>query len=226
MDARTYARMRAIADELMEREDTWAVEIGEGVITMMMSPVNRHELIALRLRRQIERQMAGDPEWAGHVAHSGPEIEAPAIGRMRRPDLIVVAEQALDTPGLLDPADVALVAEVVATSNPENDYREKTRDYPAMGIPLYLIIDPRDKTSPSSPIRDRRRATPDRVTGPATTTPSGTPSPWGRGSSTAGSSPPTTVPDRPRVKGRARRGRRCPLPPRRRGPRRRGPHGR
>lgn len=50
--------MRAIAEELMEREDTWAVEIGEGVITMMMSPVNRHELIALRLRRQIERQMA------------------------------------------------------------------------------------------------------------------------------------------------------------------------
>ncbi|MDX2853729.1 Uma2 family endonuclease [Streptomyces sp. PA03-3a] len=146
MHAKAYARMRAIADELMEREDTWAVEIGEGVITMMMSPVNRHELIALRLRRQIERQMAGDPEWAGHVAHSGPEIEAPAIGRMRCPDLVVVAEQALDTPGFLDPADVALVAEVVATSNPENDYREKTRDYPAMGIPLCLIIDPRDKT--------------------------------------------------------------------------------
>ncbi|MDX3096754.1 Uma2 family endonuclease [Streptomyces sp. ME19-03-3] len=134
MDAKTYARMRAVATELMEHEDTWAVEIGEGVITMMMPPVNRHELIALRLRRQIERQMADDPDWAGHVAHSGPEIEAPAIGRMRRPDLVVVAEQALDTLGFLDPADVALVAEVVSASNPENDYREKTRDYPAMGI--------------------------------------------------------------------------------------------
>ncbi|MFD8074389.1 hypothetical protein ACFV3E_17290 [Streptomyces sp. NPDC059718] len=43
--------MRAIADELREREDTWAVEIGEGVITLTMSPVNRHELIAMRLRR-------------------------------------------------------------------------------------------------------------------------------------------------------------------------------
>ncbi|WUD74933.1 hypothetical protein OG937_26165 [Streptomyces sp. NBC_00510] len=51
MEAKTYARMRVIADELREREDTWAVEIGEGVITLTMSPVNRHEPIALRLRR-------------------------------------------------------------------------------------------------------------------------------------------------------------------------------
>ncbi|MGW3244285.1 Uma2 family endonuclease [Streptomyces sp. NPDC001070] len=146
MDAKTYARMRAVAEDLMTREEAWAVEIGEGVITMMMSPVNRHELIAMRLARQIQRQIDDDAEWAGHTAWSGPEIEAPAIGRMRRPDLVVVAEQALDTPGFLDPADVALVAEVVSTSNPENDYCEKTRDYPAMGIPLYLIIDPRNKT--------------------------------------------------------------------------------
>ncbi|WP_431945682.1 Uma2 family endonuclease [Actinacidiphila sp. bgisy167] len=146
MDAKTYARMRALAMELLERGDAWAVEIGEGVVTMTMSPVNRHELISLRLRRQIERQLSDDPDWAGHVAHSGPEIKVPAIGRMRRPDVVVVAEQALDTPGFLDPSDVALVAEVVSASNPDNVYREKTRDYPAMDIPLYLIIDPRDKT--------------------------------------------------------------------------------
>ncbi|MET9876865.1 hypothetical protein ABZZ36_19870 [Actinacidiphila glaucinigra] len=36
MDARTCARMRAIAVGLMEREDTWAVEIGAGGITLMI----------------------------------------------------------------------------------------------------------------------------------------------------------------------------------------------
>jgi len=146
MDAKRYERMRTIAEELMERQDAWAVEIGEGVITIMMSPVNRHELITARLARQLRQQIDRDPQWAGYLAHSGPEIDAPAIGRMRRPDLVVLPELALDSPGYVDPADVALVAEVVSTSNPQNDYAEKTRDYPAMGIPIYLIIDPRKKT--------------------------------------------------------------------------------
>ncbi len=146
MDAKTYARMRAVAEELMLREEAWAVEIGEGVVTMMMSPVNRHELITLRLRRQIDAQMPALAGLAGYVAHSGPEVEAPAIGRMRRPDLLVLPELALDRPGYVDPSDVLLIAEVVSDSNPANDYVEKTRDYPAMNIPVYLIIDPRKRT--------------------------------------------------------------------------------
>jgi Uma2 family endonuclease len=44
------------------------------------------------------------------------------------------------------PADVLLAVEVVSKSNPENDYDEKVRDYAAMGIPLYLLVDPRDGT--------------------------------------------------------------------------------
>lgn len=39
-----------------------------------------------------------------------------------------------------------MVAEVVSVPNPENDYERKTADYPAMGIPTYLIIDPRKST--------------------------------------------------------------------------------
>ncbi|MDX2709237.1 hypothetical protein PV350_41315 [Streptomyces sp. PA03-6a] len=86
MDAKSYARMRAIAAELMGREDTRAVEIGEGVITLTMPPVNRHELIALRLRRQIERQMADDPDWAGHARQDcGRPLRSGAGARRRRP---------------------------------------------------------------------------------------------------------------------------------------------
>ncbi|WP_308013376.1 Uma2 family endonuclease [Streptomyces beigongshangae] len=37
--------------------------------------------------------------------------------------------------------------EVVSRSNPDNDYEGKLRDYPAMGVPHYLIVDPRDGTA-------------------------------------------------------------------------------
>ncbi|WP_084712973.1 Uma2 family endonuclease [Streptacidiphilus rugosus] len=46
------------------------------------------------------------------------------------------------------PADLALIAvEVVSPSNPENDWTGKLRDYPLMGIPLYLIVDAQQKTA-------------------------------------------------------------------------------
>ncbi|GAB2922587.1 Uma2 family endonuclease [Streptomyces mayteni] len=145
MDAKFYERLRAIASELPTEPPIWAVEIDEAGITLMVSPVKRHELITLRLRRQLEAQLpASHP---GHVAHSGPEIESPAIQRMRRPDLVVLPEGVLEEEDdSVDPVDVLLVAEVVSRSNPDNDYERKMADYPAMGIPLYLLIDPRKAT--------------------------------------------------------------------------------
>ncbi|MEY9846718.1 Uma2 family endonuclease [Streptacidiphilus sp. MAP5-3] len=45
------------------------------------------------------------------------------------------------------PAELALIAvEVVSPTNPENDWTGKLRDYPLMRIPLYLIVDARQKT--------------------------------------------------------------------------------
>jgi Uma2 family endonuclease len=45
-----------------------------------------------------------------------------------------------------DPRDVPLVVEVVSPSNHTNDYIEKVRDYAAMGIEHYLVVDPRKST--------------------------------------------------------------------------------
>ncbi|MGA5133168.1 Uma2 family endonuclease [Streptomyces olivoreticuli] len=148
VDPQTYARMREIAEELWpiaERmQGAWAVEIGAAGVVVMMSPVKRHEAIATRIVRQINAQLVTTHPGQDVVAQSGAEVEHPAVGRMRRPDAVVVPLHVLDEPGAtVDPADLLAVVEVVSESNPDNDYVEKAADYPAMGIPLYLLVDPR-----------------------------------------------------------------------------------
>lgn len=140
-----YPRMYAIAQELMRHapDPIAGVEIdGEGIF-MMMSPSRPHELIAMRLRRQLDRQLTD-----GLVAHTGGEVEEPSLGRLRRPDLLVVPEEifAEKTMAPFHPHDLAMVAEIVSPSNHVNDYAQKMHDYPAMGIPLYLLVDPRKGT--------------------------------------------------------------------------------
>ncbi|MCC9310950.1 Uma2 family endonuclease [Kitasatospora sp. RB6PN24] len=164
-----YARLRAVADELMEQYGDLVrkIEIRDGAITMVMSSSTPHELNAMRLRRQLDHQLTGDL-----VALTGGDIEDPALGILRMPDLIVASEAVLEEfDDKIDPRVLLLVAEVVSPSNHSNDYVEKMRDYPAMGIPLYLLIDPRKGTvrvcsdPADGPDGPRYRATHDYVFG-------------------------------------------------------------
>ncbi|MFD4787735.1 Uma2 family endonuclease [Streptomyces sp. NPDC058459] len=145
-----YAKMRTIAEELgayAERlEGAWSVEIGpSGPILAMMCPSKRHEGTVSRIRNQLNRQLP--TTHPGYSCENGPEIEHPAMGRMRRPDALVIPEAALDEEGIaVDATQVLAVIEIVSPSNPGNDYIEKLADYPAMGIAHYLIVDPRTGT--------------------------------------------------------------------------------
>jgi Uma2 family endonuclease len=148
VDPKVYARMRRIADELWplaeEMQGAWAIEIGAAGVVVMMSPVGRHEGIASRIVLQLNAQLPGTHPDTDVIAQSGAEIEHPAIGRMRRPDAVVLPLHVLDeSPSTVDPGALLAVVEVVSKSNPDNDYVEKAADYPAMGIPLYLLADPR-----------------------------------------------------------------------------------
>ncbi|MFE3498801.1 Uma2 family endonuclease [Kitasatospora sp. NPDC059160] len=85
-------------------------------------------------------------------------VRWPEVGAVRNPDLTYLPEGVIDLAGHTIPAELALIAvEVVSPSNPENDWTGRVRDYPRMGFPLYLIIDPRQKTVTlfSEPNRDR-----------------------------------------------------------------------
>ncbi|MEV4616870.1 Uma2 family endonuclease [Kitasatospora sp. NPDC049258] len=141
-----HARRRAIAERLEAHapERAWATEISGGEIIVLMSRGNLHELTRYHLTRQLARQPGGSG--GDLIAHGGADVEDQESGIRRRPDVMVLAESALATGDAVHPREVITVVEVVSESNPENDYEGKMRDYPTMGIPHYLIIDPRNGT--------------------------------------------------------------------------------
>lgn len=153
--------MRAIAERLEVfaegLEGTWAVEIGpSGPVLAMRRPSKRREGTVRRIREQLDRQLS--VTHPGYTCANGPEIEHPSIGRMRRPDALVIPEAVLDEEGIAaDATQVLAVIEIVSPSNPNNDYGEKLTEYPAMGIDHYMIVDPRTGTIEvhSEPCADR-----------------------------------------------------------------------
>jgi Uma2 family endonuclease len=138
MTTAVYRTMREAVFELAEAAPDYAVELDDTGVHLLMPPVNRHELAVLLTQRRLTPQLGED-----EAAHAGGEIDAPELGRVRRPDLVVIPIEALTRQGYLSPSDVELVMEVVSKPNPENDWVNKTADYPAMGIPVYVIVDPR-----------------------------------------------------------------------------------
>ncbi|MFF1256533.1 MULTISPECIES: Uma2 family endonuclease [unclassified Streptomyces] len=112
----------------------------EGIIHDVTAPNGPHELIVLRIRKRLEQAMPNDL-----VAHTGvPDVEnEPHQILRRRPDVIVIAEADMEGKAAFDPRTQLAAIEVVSHSNPDNDWVGKMRDYPLLGIPAYVIFDPR-----------------------------------------------------------------------------------
>ncbi|MFE2274453.1 Uma2 family endonuclease [Streptomyces lavendulae] len=92
----------------------------------------------VRLRRQIEAQT---PEV---MALNDTNMGDPRTGLTKVPDLMVIAEEdADDTAKAVNSRDVLMVVEVVSRTNSLTDIRDKLHDYPRMGVPLYVVVDPR-----------------------------------------------------------------------------------
>ncbi|MFE0425653.1 Uma2 family endonuclease [Streptomyces sp. NPDC058953] len=138
-DALRYQRLKATAERL-RRGVPGKVEITpEGLVHDLISPVGPHELTAARVSRRLEKVM---PE--GLLAHTGaPDVEDIARGVLRHPDVMVIAERDMEVDGPFDPRSLIAAIEVVSRSNPDNDWIGKVRDYSLLGIPIYVIFDPR-----------------------------------------------------------------------------------
>ncbi|MCQ4083233.1 Uma2 family endonuclease [Streptomyces sp. RB6PN25] len=138
-DAFQYQAMRDIVDQMQAGVPGKLEITKEGIVHDMMSPGGPHELTAARISRRLEKVM---PE--GLLAHTGtPDVEDVHVGVMRHPDIMVIAEADMEVEGAFDPRAVLAAVEVVSRSNPDNDWSGKMRDYPLLGIPVYVIFDPR-----------------------------------------------------------------------------------
>ncbi|MFD6821441.1 Uma2 family endonuclease [Streptomyces sp. NPDC060085] len=138
-----YRHLRDFREAFDKPEPLAWPEISHGQLMMMMSPKKQHQLVAHRLRTKLEPQLGADL-----VLMIETDMEDAALGVLRVPDLVVIDEEEATADGdAIDPRRSYLVIEIVSRSNPTNDYEGKLRDYPAMGVPHYLIVDPRDGTA-------------------------------------------------------------------------------
>ncbi|MFI9259192.1 Uma2 family endonuclease [Streptomyces sioyaensis] len=134
--------MRNAVEQMQERVPGRLEITKEGIVHDMGSPAGPHGLTAVRVSRRLEKAM---PEEL--VAHTGtPDVEGPSEGIMRHPDVMVIAEADMEVEGSFDPRTLIAAIEVVSRSNPDNDWVSKMRDYPLLGIPVYVIFDPRTGT--------------------------------------------------------------------------------
>ncbi|BAJ32125.1 MULTISPECIES: Uma2 family endonuclease [Kitasatospora] len=118
----------------------WKVEISGDEIIMMAGPSVIHQRNLLVVREQFDAHRP-----AGLMPSENTDLASPNVGKLRNPDLTYIPVSVVELGGNEVPAELAEIAvEVVSVSNPENDLVGKVRDYPLMGIPLYLVIDPRE----------------------------------------------------------------------------------
>ena len=136
-----YQHLREMREHLTPPTGFTYPEISEGRFLMMVSPRPRHQLTAVDIRDQLSAQV---PD--GIIVAEATDTDDASLGTLRIPDLLVVPRAAMETDDPLDPREILLAVEIVSVSNPNNDYKDKSADYPAMGIPHYLIVDPRDGT--------------------------------------------------------------------------------
>jgi Uma2 family endonuclease len=122
--------------------DGFKAELSGDIIVMMVSPSRIHQRNLLLIRRQFDAHTP--PEL---LPSENTDLVSPNVGKSRNPDLTYLPAELMTTTDNGVPAELAAVAvELVSPSNPENDWIGKVRDYPLMGIPLYLLVDGRQKT--------------------------------------------------------------------------------
>jgi Uma2 family endonuclease len=123
--------------------DGYKVELSGDTLFVAVGRSGLHQRNLLVIRRQFD---AHSP--SGLVPSENTDLVSPGVGKSRNPDLTYLPAEALETTDNQIPAEAAAIAvELVSPSNPENDWVGKLRDYPIMGIPLYLVVDARLKTA-------------------------------------------------------------------------------
>ncbi|WP_244969959.1 Uma2 family endonuclease [Nocardia cerradoensis] len=120
----------------LELEDGWLIEVARGA---------RHNWIARTVARVVE-SAAGDAEV---IVLDGGEWEISTPSGVRKPDVLIIPREVAraavldETPKLIPGTELLLVVEVVSrgSGSERTDRVRKVREYAALGIPQYWIIE-------------------------------------------------------------------------------------
>lgn len=139
-------RLLTVADySALGEDETGGWELQEGSLVMSPSPSPRHNITSWRLCSQLIPQLPGRlcaiQDVDVDLGLSPPDQP----GWVRRPDLVVVAREAVDrvevSGGLLHATDASLVVEIVSSGSRRTDRVIKRGEYAEAGIPHYWVVD-------------------------------------------------------------------------------------
>ena len=126
-------------------------ELVEGRLLMSPSPVPRHNRAAFRLAVALEPRLPPRFECLHDIDVDLQLAPPDAPGTVRRPDLVVVASEALlrveREGGVLRASDLLVVIEVVSPGSTRTDHVHKRSEYADAGIPHYWIVDTTEPVS-------------------------------------------------------------------------------
>ncbi|MER7195754.1 Uma2 family endonuclease, partial [Streptomyces flaveolus] len=107
-----YRHLREFRETLHRPESIGWPEISHGQLLMMTSPKKQHQLVAHRLRTQLEPQLGDDL-----VLMLETDMEDANLGILRVPDLVVIDEEEATAAGdSINPLRSHLVIEIVSRS--------------------------------------------------------------------------------------------------------------
>lgn len=125
----------------MDVPEGFRAEVVEGNIVLSPTPSGRHAWIVSEIHEQLTI-----PPGARSVQNV--TIDVPATGERYVPDLVVLPRDVVLTDDwIFPPEHVLLAVEVVSPSNARTDRVVKPRGYASVAVPLYLLVDPLDRTT-------------------------------------------------------------------------------
>jgi Uma2 family endonuclease len=126
-------------------DDRYRSELQEGNLVMSPSPVPDHMIVMGRLFVQLDEQL---PSGLVVIPDIDVDLELAPRGKpgfVRRPDLVVVHQTAVDRVrrdgGILRACDVLVIVEIVSPGSQRTDHVIKRGEYADAGIPHYWIVD-------------------------------------------------------------------------------------
>jgi Uma2 family endonuclease len=126
-------------------DDRYRSELQEGSLVRSPSPVPDHMIVMGRLFVQLEEELPSDLQVIPDVDVDLELAPRGKPGFVRRPDLIVVHQAAVERVrrdgGILRAREVLVVVEIVSPGSHRTDHVIKRGEYADAGIPHYWIVD-------------------------------------------------------------------------------------